>query len=346
MLYAGLDLASQEGFLYVVDRKGKKVVSGRVVMVRAALRRAVEPYLERGIGVALEAGGSTRWVHDYLLELGAREVYVVNPNKLRLIAESRKKTDKVDAKLLAELYRLNGLPEPVHMPSPAAREMRTLIKARNGLLEARTKLSNTVRGFLRGQGVRLPLRWLVTPWHWEGVMKDKNLDDATRLVVGSYFVSFRAISASLKEIEGAIKMGAQEDKRIGLLQTIPGIGLHSATALVSAVDDAKRFASGKHLSSYCGLAPTVRNSGEREITGHINRQGRSEVRRTFVQAAHVLANSRSHGARPLQRWFDRVRMRRGYKTAIVALARRLVMICFCLLRDMSEYDPTRFRAYV
>jgi transposase len=346
MLYAGLDLGSQESFLHVMDRKGKKISSSRVPMTRAAVRKAFERYVGSGIGVALEAGGVTRWMHDYLLELGVKEVYVVNPNKVRLIAESRKKTDKVDARLLAELYRLDGLPERVHMPSAPARELRMLIKARNGLVEARTKLLNTARGFLRGQGVRLPARYLVAVSHWEAVMHNKVLDEAILLVLASYRNSFLGLTASLKEIEAEIKSRAKADKRVDNLQSVPGIGLHSATALVSAVDEIKRFATGKHLASYCGLAPSVRNSGERQMSGHINRQGRSEVRRTIVQAAHVLATSRSHAARPLQRWFSGVRARRGYKTAIVALARRLVTICFYLLRDGSQYDPTRLRAYV
>jgi transposase len=345
MLYAGLDLGSQESFLHVMDRRGKKMSSSRVPMTRAAMRKAFEGYVGGGICVAIEAGGVTRWVHDYLYELGAREVYVVNPNKVRLIAESRKKTDKVDAKLLAELYRLDGLPERVHMPSARARELRMLIKARNGLVEARTKLLNTARGFLRGQGVGLPARYLVTVSHWEKVMKNKILDEATLLVLASYRGSFLGLTASLKEIEAEISRRAKADKRVDNLKSVPGIGIHSATALVSAVDDIRRFQSGKHLASYCGLAPSVRNSGERQMSGHINRQGRSEVRRTIVQAAHVLAICRSHAARPLQRWFSGVRARRGYKTAIVALARRLVTICFYLLRDGSQYDPTRLRAY-
>jgi transposase len=346
MLYAGLDLGGQESYLHVVTSKGEKVAGRRLATTPQALTRALGPYLETGLSVAIEAGGSTRWVHDCLLEIGVREVYVVNPNKLRLIAESRKKTDKADARLLADLYRLDGLPEPVHMPSPQARELRMLIKARHSLVEVRTKLTNTVRGFLRGQGVRLPPKWLGTPAHWEPIINDHNLDEATRLVVTSFFESFARLTVSLKEIEAAIKAQRKQDPRIVRLESIPGIGLQSAASLVAAVDDIGRFRSGKQLASYCGLTPTVRNSGEREMTGHINRQGRSEVRRTFVQAAHVLVNSRSHGARPLQRWFEGVRARRGYKTAIVALARRLITICFYLLRDQMEYDPTRLRCYV
>ena len=246
---------------------------------------------------------------------------------------------------MAELYRLDGLPEKVHMPSAPARELRMLIKARNGLVEARTKLLNTACGFLRGQGLRLPARYLTAFYHWEEILENKVLDEATLLVLASYRESFSGLTVSLKKIEAEIKARAKSDERVGNLQSVPGIGIHSATALVAAVDDIGRFKSGKHLASYCGLAPSVRNSGERQVSGHINRQGRSEVRSTIVQAAHVLANSKSHSARPLQRWFEGVRVRRGYKTAIVALARRLVTLCFYLLRDGSEYDPTRLKAY-
>lgn len=343
MLYAGLDFGSQESFLHVMNLKGKMISGSRAPMTRAALDQAFGRYLDGGVCVAMEADGVTRWVHDYLCELGVREIYVVNPNKVRLIAESRKKTDKVDARLLAELYRLDGLPDRVHMPSPPARELRLLIKARNGLVEARTKLLNTARGFLRGQGVHLPSRYLVTVSHWEDVRGNSLLDDAALMVLANYRASFLGLAASLKEIEAEIKVRAKADMRVENLRSVPGIGIHSAVALVSAVDVINRFGNGKRLASYRCLVPNVRNSGERQMSGRIKRQGRSEVRRTFVQAAHVLAISRSHAARPLQRRFEEVRARRGYKTAIVALARRLVTICFYLLRDGSEYDPTRLR---
>lgn len=345
MLYAGLDLACQESHVYVVAGKGQKVLSCRLATTREALAKVFAPLVGQGISVAVEAGGSTRWVHGHLLKLGVREVYVVNPNKLRLIAESRKKTDKVDAKLLAELYRLDGLPEPVHMPSPEAAQLRMLIKARTVLVEARSKLMNSARGFLRAQGVILPARWLLNPAHWPGVMEREELDEATRQVLSSYLSSMERLADSIAELEVALRQRNKQDQRVELLQTIPGVGPHSAAALVAAVDDIQRFPSGKHLASYCGLVPTVRNSGDREIMGHINRQGRSEVRRTFVQAAHVVVNAKSRQARPLQRWFDGVRSRRGYKTAVVALARKLITLAFLLLKELKPYDPTRLRGY-
>jgi len=115
-------------------------------------------------------------VHRDLQELGVRDVYVVNPNRMRMIAESRKKTDKVDARLLAQLFRLDGLPERVHMPSRLAAERRMLSKARNRLVETRTSLVNTVRGFLRGLGVVIPARSLRTISAWEHLEQMKGLE--------------------------------------------------------------------------------------------------------------------------------------------------------------------------
>ena len=82
MLYAGLDLASQESFLHVMDCRGEKVSSCRVPMTKEAVHKAFKPFVSKGVCVAIEAGGVTRWVHDYLYELGVREVHVANPTNL------------------------------------------------------------------------------------------------------------------------------------------------------------------------------------------------------------------------------------------------------------------------
>lgn len=343
MLYAGLDLGGQDSFLYVVTGKGQKVTSFQVATSKKALAKAFAPWLEQGIKVAMEAGGSSRWVYWFLVSLGVTEVYVVNPHRLRLIAQSRKKTDKVDARILAELYRLDGLPERVHMPSPSAAQARMLNQGRATLVRLRTQLNNTLRGFLRSMGVRLPARHLNRIANWEELLSLPEVDEAARLLLETFRPVAEDLTKALKDLEGEISQRNREDPRVELLQSVPGLGPQSAAVMVAAVDDIGRFKSGKQLASYSGLAPTVRNSADREFTGHINRQGRSEIRRVFVQAAHRLATLKSLEARPLQRWFDRVKNRRGYKTAIVALARRLVTLAYVLLRDMAPYDPRRMQ---
>src|SRR5262249_59920215 len=124
------------------------------------LASVIDPYVERGLRVAVEAGNQTAWIVDLLREAGAK-VHVVHLLKVRLIAES-KKTDRIDAKLLAHLLRVGGLPEPVHVPSHRSRELRGLLVARRQLVQMRTKLVNVVRGLARQQRIELRRRALRT----------------------------------------------------------------------------------------------------------------------------------------------------------------------------------------
>ena len=104
-----------------------------------------------------------------------------------------------------------------------------------------------------------------------------------------------------------------------------------------------RFPSSRKLIGYSGLAPTVRQSSERTTYGAISRQGRSELRTVWVQIAHLVARDRTKATRPLRNWFDRVAGKRGKKTALIALARRYLVVAYQLLRTDSDYDVSKLR---
>ena len=137
MNYCGIDLGGVSSYAYVTDEKGKKLWAKAIPTSRAGFASVVKKFGRGGLSIAIEAGNQTAWVYEALRELGA-EVTVVNATKVKLIAESRRKTDKVDAKILCELLRLDGLPHPVHMPSPETRGLRGLLVARRQLVAART----------------------------------------------------------------------------------------------------------------------------------------------------------------------------------------------------------------
>jgi transposase len=109
------------------------------------------------------------------------------------------------------------------------------------------------------------------------------------------------------------------------------------------VDDVKRFSSSRKLVGYSGLAPTVRQSGERTEYGAISREGRSELRAVWVQIAHLVARDKTKATQPLRTWFNRVARKRGKKTALVALARRLLVIAYQLLRTEQDFDVGRLK---
>ena len=114
MYYIGLDIASRSSFVYVVDGRGKKIESKEIPTYKDGYRQYFGEWAKKAVYVAVEAGGHTRWIHDTITKFGIN-VYVVNPHKGKLIAKSKKKTDKIDAKILAELLRMDGLPRRVHV---------------------------------------------------------------------------------------------------------------------------------------------------------------------------------------------------------------------------------------
>jgi transposase len=267
-------------------------------------------------------------------------VHVVHPLKVKWIAESKKKTDRVDAELLAGLLRIDGLPAPVHVPSRQCREVRGLLLARRQLVQARTKLINVVRGLARQQQVTLPARALQRAAGWER-LSTQPLSAAVRHIVEAYRATVAAMTAALNVLDEELGTKATADPRIARLESIPGVGRVSAQTLVATVDTIRRFPGAKQLAAYSGLVPSVRASGERIEYGPITKQGRSEIRAVWVQAAHAVLVVKDPIARPLQRWWAQVAKRRGKKTAFVALARKLVTIAFHLLREGTTYDPRR-----
>ena len=340
MHYCGLDVSRKSTYVCLDDAQGRHVKRVAIATSPAAVTATLERYAAQGLRVAIEAGNQTAWIVDLLRELGAR-VHIVHPRAVKQIAESKKKTDRVDAALLARLLRIDGLPEPVHLPSPRSREIRGLLVARRQLVRVRAQLINVVRGLMRQQRVSLPARALSTRIGWTrlGALP---LSTALREVVSAYAATVAAASAALRALDQQLDARAVHDPRLARLQTIPGVGPRSAQTLVAAVDTIARFPTAKKLVAYSGLAPSVRASGDRTQTGAITKEGRSEIRAVWVQAAHTVLRMRPHpAAAPLQQWGQRVARRRGVRTAVVALARKLLTIAFHLLKDNTRYDPAR-----
>jgi transposase len=342
VFYCGIDIASKSSYLYVTTKTGRKVASGEVETTREAFERRLKRYAKDRLAIAIEAGNQTAWIYDALVAMGAK-VTVVNPTKVKLIAESRRKTDKIDAKTLCELLRIDALPHPVHMPGKQARELRGLLVARRQLISARTKLCNVVRGMVRQEGTLLPTRALSTLIGWKDLLGKGFNWPHLAVIVATYFEAFKALTTSIHEIDRELAQCERKDKRAARLQTMPKVGRIAALTFLAAVDDPKRFPSARKLVGYSGLAPTVRSSGERTEYGSISREGRRELRGVWVQIAHLVAIDHSRATQPLRTWFNRTAKRRGKKTATVALARRLLVIAYHLLRDETVYDATRLK---
>jgi transposase len=342
MLYCGIDIGSKSSYLFVTTKSGRRLLSGEVATTREGFECRLKRFVPEKLAVAIEAGNQTAWIYDALVAMGAK-VTVVNPAKVRMIAESRCKTDKIDAKTLCFLLRLKALPHPVHMPGEAARALRGLLVARRQLIWTRTKLCNVVRGMVRQEGIQLESRALSSFIGWKRLMGQGFDRPHVATIVSSFYETFVSLTHSIQQIERELAACERKDRRSARLQTMPKVGRIASLTFLAAVDDVKRFGSSRKLVGYSGLAPTVRSSSGRTEYGSITRAGRHELRGVWVQIAHLVAIDTSRATRPLRTWFNRVARRRGKKTAVVALARRLLVIAYHLLSEETVYDPARLK---
>jgi transposase len=336
MNYCGIDISMQSSYIYITDSRGRKKSAGEISTTASMFCQRLRPYLRGGLSVAIEAGNQTAWIYDLLVDMGA-EVMVVNPVKVKLIAESRRKTDKIDAKILCELLRLDGLPHPVHVPGRQTRSLRGLLVARRQLISARSRLCNVVRGMLRQEGIRLASRALRSFVGWQRLMERSYSHEHLLIVLKSYYLSFVSLTRSIQDLDKALAKSERSDERTSRLQTIPRVGRIASLTFLATVDHVDRFSSSRKLVSYSGLSPTVRSSGERTQYGSISREGRSELRAVWVQIAHLVVRDKTRSTARLRRWYSKVASHRGKRTAIVALARKLLTIAYRILKDQTEY---------
>jgi transposase len=338
MLYVGIDLSSKSFVVHAIDEKKRVVLSSEVSASREGLRRLVRELGPRSKLVIFEAGNQLKWIADFWKKQAGTRLHVVHPNEVKWISASSGKTDKVDARKLAELGRGELLPRAVHVVEGPARELRELASARRQLMQKRVALDNTLRSYLKQEGVQLGAGYF-SRVDWAERLAQVKMSRTLRQIVEAFVPAME----QLKEAELALTEGlrAVESEDIRRLETIPGIGELSSRVVAGALDDASRFDDRKAVAKYGALTPTVRQSGEMVHHGGVNRDGRHEIRRVLLQCAHAVVRMKTAGSRPLREFFARVEKARGKKRALVALARKLLTIAYGVLRSKSDYDPAK-----
>jgi transposase len=281
--------------------------------------------------VVLESTAMT-WAIAELLAEHAGRVTVSNPMRTRAIASAKVKTDKIDAKVLAQLGAADFLPA-VWAPDEVTRALRRRVAHRSSLVRQRTRLRNQVHAVLTrnlidapvtdvfGQGGR---RWLA----------DVALPEHEREQVDSNLRLHDALDIEVELVERLLAEQALARRDVRHLMTIPGVGAITALALVAVIGDVTRFPSSRQLVGYLGLDPRVRQSGEKAARhGHISRAGQAHARGLLIEAAHTAI--RTPG--PLRAFHARIAMRRGKQIALCATARKLAVLAWHLLTKDEDY---------
>lgn len=341
MIYVGMDISGKDFVIHALNDKKKVLFKGSVSPTKKGIRDLIAEFGIESKLFVFEAGNQMKWIADYFKKLG-ENIHVVHPNEVKWIAESGgKKTDQVDARKLAELARADMLPRRVHIAEGKTRTLRELTNARETLLRKRVSLMNSLRGYLRQEGAKLPTAFFKAN-DWQVQLCEMKLLSSTEAIVASFMHAIECMVESEKSIANEIM--SIEDKVIDRIETIPGIGKLTSRILFGAIADANRFENSKCVANYGALTPSVYQSGDECRMGSVTNAGRKEMRRALIQCAHAVVRMKTASARPLQDFFIRIERKRGKKRALVALSRKLLTVVYAVWKSEGVYNPTFLKA--
>jgi len=335
-LTMGLDLGDRCSWYCVLDETGAVVLEQRVSTTGKAMREAFGGMPRSRI--ALETGMHSPWVSRLLSELG-HEVIVAHARKVRLIGESRKKDDRLDAQTLARLARIDPqLLCPVKHRSAKAQADLRLIRARAGLVRARTALVNTARGLAKSYGERLR-GCNVRNMNPE---KAEGLSPELQAALEPLLACIESVSEQIRGYNERIeKLAQQSYPQVALLKQIKGVGTLIALTFLLTLEDPHRFRKSRDVGCYLGLQPGRRNSGQSEPQMHISKEGDPYLRTLLVQGAQHILGPFGIDC-DLRRWGLKLAERggrSGKKRAIIATARKLAVLLHHLWVSGEAYEP-------
>jgi transposase len=334
--FIGIDVHRHFIQVSVVDATGKEIFNGRLDLHDVSeIRAFLAAFPPEQTEVVMEATFGWMWLTDLLQGMGY-PVHLAHSRSVRLIAESRLHTDKVNARDLANLLRTNWLPE-AYLAPPAVRDLRMLLRHREALVKARTMEKNRVHALLVRYNLHVEatdifgakgmaaLRALVLPEPAPGILRD-------------ILFHVRFLNGQIRRAERGLDRRLAPDERVEWLSTLPGVGRLTAYFLVAEIGTIERFVSPEKLASYCGLCPSTHQSAAHVHHGSTAGSGRRLLKWSLVEASHTAVRRDSYFAKS----FHQVSKKRGKGTgngrAYVAVARKMAMIIWHLLKEQRPYE--------
>jgi len=328
--YVGLDVHKRLVQVCILDQEGAIRSERSFELSRDRLLSFAQVSLSAEDRVVLEATTNTWAVADILRPYVA-QVVVSNPLTTKAIAQAKVKTDKVDARVLAQLLRAGFLPE-VWQPDEATRELRRWSGRRSRLVSQTTAIKNRIHAVFHQRLLVPPMADLFGT-RGRAWLEKVELDAEGRCFVDSDLRLLKAVEAEIAAVDQRLIEKGYADPRVKLLMSLPGVNVQVAQGLLAALGDLGRFPDGARAASYLGLVPSTRQSAEHCYHGPITKAGRGHTRWLLIQAAqHV----RLHPG-PLGVFFRRIAHKKNYNVAVVACARKLVVIAWHMLKHNQPY---------
>jgi transposase len=315
----------------VLDQEGQMIEQKKLYHDdRVALKRYFSS-LPKGSEMAIEASGFESWLADFVQELGVK-VHLGHPLKTRTIAEAKIKTDKVDAQILGQLLYADLLPH-AYLAPPEVRRQRYFLRFRLCLNRYRSSLKNRIHSLLHFLGIRTPPVTDLFGDRGRQFLESLQLGPGYQEALHGYLELLDATEARINCLKKRLAAYVKENRDTQLLQSIPGIGILLAQLITAEIGGLTRFPSAEKLCSYAGLVPSLHQSGQTLRYGPCQKQGNKFLRWAMVEAAQTAVRKD-----PLLRdFYQRIKRKKGSQKAIVAVARKMLVIVYQILLKKELY---------
>ena len=294
--------------------------------------------------VVVEACGPSGWVSDLCEELGIKIIVCSTHEDAWLFKNVKRKTDKDDALKLARLASLDQL-QSTHVPNKQMRERRRLVKYRKNIVGRVNKIKNTIRAIFANQGIKITSG--AKTWHTGRVqLKDQRKlladcgpEELWKGELDLELTQLEAVEEHLKQVDEKLETIAKSDARVQRVMQINGVGRVTAEAIVAYIDDPHRFNNANQVGAYVGLVPRQYQSGKTDRHGRITKRGPRLLRTLLVECAWCSLQYNEWSRETYERIHRGTQARK--KKAAVALARKILIVAWAILRDESDYEPER-----
>ena len=279
--------------------------------------------------VGIEASGYSTWFEAMLEELG-HQVWLGNTVEIRKRARRRQKTDRRDAELILDLLLKEEFPR-VHRPSASSREVLQMLRYRHRLVRMRTMVKNSLQALAINAGLALKSQLLTRGGRQR--LREAPLSGSMAEQREQWLSLLEELEQRVEPLNDWLQQKAASDARVVRLRTQPGIGLLTSLGLVHTLEPVTRFSNSRKVVAYVGLDPVERSSAERKRFQGISKEGSPLMRFFLGEAAHLASRFDPE----LKRFYLRLAYRRGPQKAKVAVARKLLVRSFIMLRDAVDY---------
>ncbi len=310
-----------------MDDAGKVLQNDKVDNTHESIKKH---FAKIPISANIVMESSSVWYDTYRFltdTLGYKNVTLSNPYLTKAIAASKKKTDKIDAKILADLLR-GGYIATCYVPDKKIVQQRQLVRYRKKLIQWRTSVKNSVHGILLQEGIKIPGVTFTETYN----RRLKALGDYR---IDGFLQQISHLNLQIAEINSKVYAAVKVNPDAILINSIPGIGHYSSLVIASEIADIERFNDSHKLCAYAGVVPSVRNSADTIHHGRITKRGSMTLRWVLTECIHTHAIHAKDS--DITKFYNRIKKKRGSSKAAVAGASKILRVIYWMLKERREF---------